>query len=78
MKKYICLILCLLASIGVWAEKIQVSGVVNDIGGALIGASVMEKGTSNGTVTDMDGQFELTVEKGAISVLISSDAHFAS
>ncbi len=65
MKKYICLILCLLASIGVWAEKIQVSGVVNDIGGALIGASVMEKGTSNGTVTDMDGQFELTVEKGA-------------
>lgn len=65
MKKYICLILCLFASIGVWAEKIQVSGVVNDIGGVLIGASVMEKGTSNGTVTDMDGQFELTVEKGA-------------
>lgn len=65
MRKTLCLAISLLASIGVWADKIQVFGVVNDIGGALIGASVMEKGTSNGTVTDMDGQFELTVEKGA-------------
>lgn len=65
MRKYFIIMICALVSIGAYAEKIRVSGVVNDKGEPLIGASVMEKGTSNGTVTDIDGQFELTVEKGA-------------
>ncbi|MBO4519098.1 MAG: TonB-dependent receptor [Paludibacteraceae bacterium] len=66
MKKYISIILCLLLSVVAWAEKVHVSGVVNDNSGVMIGATVMEKGTTNGTVTDFDGQFELTVEKGAM------------
>ncbi len=47
----------------------QVSGYVGDSQGALIGATVQEKGTSNGTVTDFDGNFSLSVKPGATLVV---------
>ena len=47
------------------SQKIKVTGVVEDAEGPVIGASVMEKGTSNGTVTDLDGNFTLMVSPGA-------------
>ena len=43
----------------------KVTGVVSDAMGPVIGATVMEKGTSNGVVTDMDGQFTISVKPGA-------------
>lgn len=43
-----------------------VSGTVSDQTGPVIGASVIEKGTTNGTMTDNDGHFTLTVSKGAV------------
>lgn len=47
-------------------RKINVKGVVYDDSKMTVpGASVVEKGTQNGTVTDMDGNFSLTVSKGA-------------
>ena len=47
-----------------------VTGTVTDTTGeAVIGATVMEKGTSNGTVTDFDGHFTLKVETGKILVI---------
>ena len=47
----------------------QVSGHVTDSQGPLIGATVMEKGTNNGTVTDYDGNFSLNVNPGATLVV---------
>jgi len=48
------------------AQKISVSGAVKDShGDPVIGATVMEKGSSNGTITDLDGRFSLKVDKGA-------------
>ena len=45
----------------------SVTGVVTDEMGPVIGASVVVKGTTNGTVTDMDGKFTIPgVKKGAI------------
>ncbi len=38
-------------------------------GGPVIGATIMEKGTSNGTVTDLDGNFSLNVQPGATLVI---------
>ena len=38
--------------------------VVDDFGEGIIGATVMEKGTSNGTLTDFDGNFKLKVQAG--------------
>ena len=48
----------------------KVSGNVSDAEGPIIGASVVEKGNpSNGTVTDLDGNFTLNVKPGAIVVI---------
>ncbi len=49
------------------SEQNQISGVVSDNNGMpLPGANVVEKGTSNGTQTDFDGKFSLTVAPGAV------------
>lgn len=54
-------------------EKVTVKGIVTDAKGeAIIGANIIEKGTTNGTITDIDGQFTLMVsEKRLWSFLIS-------
>lgn len=53
-------------------EKLKVTGQVFDEANMSIpGAAVMEKGTTNGTVTDMDGNFTLTVS-GKNAVLVVS------
>lgn len=50
----------------IYAQKIEVSGtVVDQSGEAIIGATVKEKGTTNGTVTDFDGNFKFMVNSGA-------------
>ena len=47
----------------------KVTGVVSDSQGPVIGASVVEKGTTNGVVTDFDGNFTLEVKSGATLVI---------
>ena len=47
-------------------QKKNITGKVVDINGEpIIGANIIEKGTSNGTITDIDGDFSLTVSNGA-------------
>ena len=50
-------------------QSLKVSGVVSDGEGPIIGASIKEKGTSNGTVTDLDGKFNLSVKPGATIII---------
>ena len=54
-----------------WAmqQTAKITGVVSDAEGPIIGASVVEKGTSNGTITDLDGRFSLDVKPGTILVI---------
>ncbi|MDR1518249.1 MAG: TonB-dependent receptor plug domain-containing protein, partial [Dysgonamonadaceae bacterium] len=48
-------------------QKRSISGtVVDQKGEAVIGANIVEKGTTNGTVTDIDGRFSLSVNNDAI------------
>ena len=47
----------------------KITGSVVDAMGPVIGASVVEKGTTNGTVTDFDGNFALNVKPGATIVV---------
>ncbi len=52
------------------ANKIQVKGNVTDMAGEpVIGASILEKGTTNGIVTDFNGDFSLNVNPGAVLVV---------
>ena len=47
-------------------KKRKVSGTVKDVNGEpIIGATIMEEGTTNGTITDFDGNFVLEVADGA-------------
>lgn len=63
--------LILLAGGNAWAD-INVSGLVIDTADEpVIGANVMEKGTTNGVATNLDGEFQLTVKDGA-TLIISS------
>ena len=53
-------------------QTVTVRGVVKDRKGEpIIGANIMEKGTTNGTITDFDGKYRLNV-KGSQSVLVIS------
>ena len=47
----------------------KITGTVVDAMGPVIGASIVEKGTTNGTVTDFDGNFSLNVKPGATIVV---------
>ncbi|MBR5069876.1 MAG: TonB-dependent receptor [Bacteroidales bacterium] len=60
------LVLTLLCTMSAWAQ-LQVKGTVTDqtLGEPIIGASVVEVGTTNGTITDLDGNFSLQVNTGA-------------
>ncbi len=52
------------------AQKITVTGtVLDEFGDPMIGATIMQKGTSNGTAADIDGNFELSVEPNATLVV---------
>ena len=54
----------LMISVSAMAQLIPITGTVSDQVGPVISASVIEKGTTNGTVTDLDGHFSLSVKKG--------------
>ena len=63
--------LLLMVPIGLFAQNITVKGTVLDTTGeSVIGASVVEKGNaSNGTITDIDGNFSLSLPKGKALVI---------
>ena len=54
-----------------WAQGITVKGTVSDHSGALPGVSILEKGTTNGVATNIDGQYELTVSNGNATLIFS-------
>ncbi len=68
---YILFFLCnVLFCLNIQAQGINVSGKVKDNSGQpVIGSSILEKGTTNGTITDVDGNFRLSVKPNAILVI---------
>ncbi len=68
-----CLMLLVLSimSFALYAQTQTVNGIVKDqLGETVVGASILEKGTSNGCTTDLDGKFSLKTKPGA-TLLIS-------
>ena len=68
-----CLLLCFITATTVYAQKVSVKGTVVDTNGdAIIGASVkVLKKSSVGTITDLDGNFTLSVPEDATKLEIS-------
>ncbi len=68
--KFKFIVLLCLISVCASAQNIAVKGVVKDTSGEpIIGASVLEKGTTNGIITDLDGNFSLQAKKGSVLVV---------
>lgn len=69
LRMMVCLIGMLLPMC-IFAQQITVQGVVKDqTGETVIGASVMEKGTTNGTITGIDGDFSLNMSSNGTLVV---------
>ena len=69
MKKCLFTLCCMLLSLWTFAQQKDITGVVIDNHNEpLIGVSIQEKGTTNGTITNIDGQFSLQVNSGATLV----------
>lgn len=65
-ERFLISLLVFFVSITAFAQKQNFSGtVVDNLGEPVIGASVVLKGSSNGTITDVDGKFTVNVEKDA-------------
>ena len=69
-KVLLTLVVGLFLSVGAFAQQIAVKGIVKDTTGEpVIGANVLVKGTTNGTITDFDGNFQLMANQGDIIVI---------
>lgn len=69
MKHVYYLFLTSLLCLGSLSAQNTITGVVSDDGGLpLAGVNILEKGTSNGTTTDFDGNYSLSVADGAVLV----------
>ncbi|MAC63521.1 MAG: SusC/RagA family protein [Flavobacteriaceae bacterium] len=69
---HVILIFFLLLFYKSFSQEIEIKGTVSDESGALPGASVIIKGTNNGTTTDFEGQFSLRVDPNLQNVLVVS------
>ena len=66
-KILLMLVVGLFLSVDAFAQQIAVKGLVKDTTGEpIIGANVVVKGTTNGTITDFDGNFQLNANQGDI------------
>ena len=77
MKRFLktIMVTMLLLSAGLYAQaqRRTVTGTVSDTGGQPVpGVGVIQKGTSNGTMTGIDGTFTLSVSNGAVVLSVSS------
>lgn len=75
--KYLSVLLLILTGPELFGQGLKVSGTVTDgeTGEAVIGATVLEKGTSNGAVTGIDGDFSLTVSDAGISLVFTATGY---
>jgi iron complex outermembrane receptor protein len=73
MKKSLLIPIVCLISEAAWAQNVSITGqVVDNAGQPVIGASVVEKGTNNGTSTGVDGRFSLRARTAQPQLVISS------
>jgi TonB-linked SusC/RagA family outer membrane protein len=70
LTKRLLILLLMLATANVWAQSRVVTGTVTsgDDGTGLPGVSILEKGTTNGTVTDGDGKYSISLGENATLV----------
>ena len=71
IKTLIFLCMALMLSSGVYAQFTASGTVTDENGEALIGATILEKGTTNGAVTDIDGRYSLNVSSDNATLVVN-------
>ncbi|GAB3735019.1 hypothetical protein GCM10027594_16480 [Hymenobacter agri] len=72
IRLWLLLLMACLSSAAAWAQTTSISGrVTASDGGALPGATILERGTSNGVSSNADGAFTLSVQPNATLVISS-------
>ena len=73
MKKtlFTCMLMLLAGAVSLMAQTRVTGRVTDNTGEGVIGASVIEKGTTNGAITDLDGNYAISVKQGATLVFSS-------
>lgn len=70
LKTFMTLWIGMLGWVAAIAQPLSVNGVVKDTAGEpIIGANILVKGTTNGTITDLDGRFQLTAQTGEVLII---------
>ncbi|MDY0780001.1 vWA domain-containing protein [Tenacibaculum sp. IB213877] len=67
LKKLFYVLLLTVSMVSQAQEKI-IKGIVSDVAGPLPGVSILVEGTTNGTETDFDGNYQIKAEKGSVLV----------
>ena len=70
-RSFMMLLVCLLLWPAAWAQSVVTGTVVDNFGDPITGASVVEKGTGNGVMTDFDGNFSLKLKSDKSKIAIS-------
>ncbi len=72
MRKFFTSLFLAVAFISLNAQGLLISGtVIDESGEPLIGATILEKGTSNGTITDIDGNYQFTLQSSDAILMVS-------
>ncbi|MBQ4295955.1 MAG: SusC/RagA family TonB-linked outer membrane protein, partial [Prevotella sp.] len=69
LRRFLLSVMLIFAGTLMYAQTEITGTVIDETGETVIGATVKEKGTSNGVVTDLDGNFKLNVNPGATLVI---------
>jgi len=69
-RTFLIFFIILTSSFGLYAQDLEVTGVISEAGSgeALVGATVLQKGTGNGTVCDIEGKYKISVPQGSVLV----------
>jgi TonB-linked SusC/RagA family outer membrane protein len=70
LRTFLLFFIILTSSFGLYAQNLEVTGIISEAGTGdpLVGATVLQKGTGNGTVCDIDGKYKISVPKGSVLV----------
>src|ERR1035437_8616307 len=70
IRNAILLFVLMTGSVSLMAQDVIIDGTITEVstGMTIIGATVVQKGTTNGTVSDINGKYKLTVPKESVIV----------
>jgi TonB-dependent SusC/RagA subfamily outer membrane receptor len=70
IRSSILVIVLLVSSVSLMAQNVDINGTITELstGVTIVGATVVQKGTTNGSVSDINGKYKISVPKGSVII----------